>query len=581
MKKTTSPSAVHAAAHPKSAKISRLIMAAALLAELLVRWAARPVRAVSAGPVPPLASVSLEAIADTWLRQEAPTRNYGGSTTIQVSPNTTNRQTNLMMWDLTGIPANATVTAANLTFYVTNPSAFDFNLYELKRPWVEGLLNDAASSSTTPGANWNYADYQNGNPWGSGGARSITTDRYDSDLWDATTGTFGVSGQVTIPLNDYGVTTIQGWVASPGSNYGMTLQYQGGTSTSLDYWIVASSENETFPGPSLDITYSLPTISTAGELPEFSVHAGQSSTIQSYTVSAAYLTGNLLITAPASFEISTTSEGPFLSSLVLTPANGTISSTTIYVRFTPSTTGNFSGQITHASTGATPASIPVNGKSTNNAPSAASPSPGNGTSNVNTPVILTATIADADNDSISVSFFGRQVNAIVPEEFTHLYTAASVTSGSSVYALWDRSFTSGEEYEWYISMNDGFSTSTSPVWVFIAGEPTAVELNYFRASRTSEGVLLSWETVNEASLAGFNLYRREPGGEFIQVNSELITPQAGGQPLGSAYTFLDEDIPLNRRYEYRLEGIETSLQVGSFANTTFWPYSTLLPAVLR
>jgi len=47
------------------------------------------------------------------------------------------------------------------------------------------------------------------------------------------------------------------------------------------------------------------------------------------------------------------------------------------------------------------------------------------------------------------------------------------------------------------------------------------------------------------------------------------------------YTFLDEGIPLDRRYEYRLEGIETNLQVGSFADTTFWPFALSLPALQR
>lgn len=111
--------------------------------------------------------------------------------------------------------------------------------------------------------------------------------------------------------------------------------------------------------------------------------------------------------------------------------------------------------------------------------------------------------------------------------------------------------------------------------------PTAVELNYFRAARASGGVLLSWETVSEATLAGFNLYRRVPGGEFIQVNSELIAPQMGGQPLGSVYTFLDEGIPLDRRYEYRLEAIETTLAAGSTALTTFWPFDVLLPVIIH
>jgi uncharacterized repeat protein (TIGR01451 family) len=111
--------------------------------------------------------------------------------------------------------------------------------------------------------------------------------------------------------------------------------------------------------------------------------------------------------------------------------------------------------------------------------------------------------------------------------------------------------------------------------------PTGVDLNYFRAARSAEGVLLTWETVNEATLAGFNLYRREPGGEFAQINAELIPPAKAGQPEGSAYTYLDEDAQLDLRYEYRLEAIENTLAVGSTALVNYYPYALMLPVVVR
>ena len=47
-----------------------------------------PTKVVHAAPV----TVSLEASADTWLRASQATMNYGGTTTIQASPNTSSRQ---------------------------------------------------------------------------------------------------------------------------------------------------------------------------------------------------------------------------------------------------------------------------------------------------------------------------------------------------------------------------------------------------------------------------------------------------------------------------------------------------------
>ena len=128
---------------------------------------------------------------------------------------------------------------------------------------------------------------------------------------------------------------------------------------------------------------------------------------------------------------------------------------------------------------------------------------------------------------------------------------------------------------------DSDQTETASVTVNVIFVPTAVELNYFRAARAEGGVMLTWETVSEATLAGFNLYRRDAKGEYVRVNDDLIPPQVGGQPFGSVYFFLDDDAFTAQRYEYRLEGIETDLSVSSYATATFWPFSCSLPLMRR
>ena len=114
-----------------------------------------------------------------------------------------------------------------------------------------------------------------------------------------------------------------------------------------------------------------------------------------------------------------------------------------------------------------------------------------------------------------------------------------------------------------------------------AGEPlaTAANLNYFRANKLIESVQLSWETISEVTTAGFNLYRREVSGEFKKINDTLISTQVGGEALGAEYSYIDDDVEPGRRYEYKLEVIETSLQVASFALVTYWPYSVSLPFI--
>lgn len=55
-------------------------------------------------------------------------------------------------------------------------------------------------------------------------------------------------------------------------------------------------------------------------------------TEKSFTVSGVGLTGDITVTAPTNFEVSTTSGKSYSSSVVLSPSDGTLSSTTVYIR---------------------------------------------------------------------------------------------------------------------------------------------------------------------------------------------------------------------------------------------------------
>lgn len=68
-------------------------------------------------------------------------------------------------------------------------------------------------------------------------------------------------------------------------------------------------------------------------LSEFTyIYTAGPSAQQSFTVSGTYLQGNVTLTAPLYYEISTTSGSGFSSTLTLTPTSGTLNGTTIYVR---------------------------------------------------------------------------------------------------------------------------------------------------------------------------------------------------------------------------------------------------------
>ena len=104
-----------------------------------------------------------------------------------------------------------------------------------------------------------------------------------------------------------------------------------------------------------------PTISQSGTLSAFSACASVASTQQSFSVSGLYLTGNLVVTAPTGFSVSTTSGTGWASSVSLTPSAGTVSSTLIYVRMNALASNPTAANIVCSSTSATSANVAVSG----------------------------------------------------------------------------------------------------------------------------------------------------------------------------------------------------------------------------
>jgi hypothetical protein len=123
----------------------------------------------------------------------------------------------------------------------------------------------------------------------------------------------------------------------------------GGTFTASNYSISYVNGN---------ITVSAnPAISTIGTLSAVSTTYGTASASpSSFSVSGGFLTGDLTVTAPSPFVISTSSGGTYTSSLVLTASAGTVASTTIYVRLpaTATVSGSpYTGNVSISGGGAT------------------------------------------------------------------------------------------------------------------------------------------------------------------------------------------------------------------------------------
>lgn len=109
------------------------------------------------------------------------------------------------------------------------------------------------------------------------------------------------------------------------------------------------------------ITNIAPTITATAMLTAFSACSGTASSQQSFTVQGSDLSAALTITVPAGYEVSTSSGSGFMPMVSLTPASGTVPSTTIYVRMTNTAMGTPAGNIICASTGATTQNVAVTG----------------------------------------------------------------------------------------------------------------------------------------------------------------------------------------------------------------------------
>ncbi len=116
-------------------------------------------------------------------------------------------------------------------------------------------------------------------------------------------------------------------------------------------WMVNQPGNADLTGNAITVSNAA-TITTMGMLTTFNACPSFNSAAQNFTVSGTALTANILLTAPAGYEISTSSGSGYANSLSLTQLSGVVSNTIIYARLTTTATGSPMGNITAASTNA-------------------------------------------------------------------------------------------------------------------------------------------------------------------------------------------------------------------------------------
>jgi hypothetical protein len=161
----------------------------------------------------------------------------------------------LVAFDLAGIPANATITGASLSLFLSRPrsdnSSETITLHKVQKDWGEG-----ASNAGSPGGG--------GVPAQSGDATWLYNS-FNTSLWAAPGGDFSstVSASTAVSTNNRAYTwsgsgmiaDVQSWIANPASNFGWLIA--GNEANQQNAQRFHTSENIS-NRPQLTVTYTLP-----------------------------------------------------------------------------------------------------------------------------------------------------------------------------------------------------------------------------------------------------------------------------------------------------------------------------------
>jgi len=143
---------------------------------------------------------SYAGTADTYLE---PVSLHGSDTPLIVDGDPDRAA--ILAWDVAAIPSGSTVLRAWITLDVQNTSADTYEIYEMKREWVESEAD--------------FAVYANGESWQTAGA-SGPGDRGSSPLGQAAA---SYGGNYMMSLNPDGVALVQRWIDSPATNRGLII----------------------------------------------------------------------------------------------------------------------------------------------------------------------------------------------------------------------------------------------------------------------------------------------------------------------------------------------------------------------
>jgi hypothetical protein len=226
---------------------------------------------LGATTVGPATTVSLVAVANTTIFSAYAENNFGTSLIETGANGVGDPGRGLIQWDLSSIPANATITDAQITMQVVKvppgdqhagASDSDFGLYAMLVPWVAGTGSTNSGTLAKLGeTTWNerlagIASWQT--PGGGMG--------FDFASTPSTSAFIGTSlGLVTWGATPQMLSDLQSWLTNPSTNYGymMMSDAEDTAGTARRFDSIQSAGPDDLP-PTLTVTYTVPAIPEPG-----------------------------------------------------------------------------------------------------------------------------------------------------------------------------------------------------------------------------------------------------------------------------------------------------------------------------
>lgn len=197
----------------------------------------KDVKVMGSSPITTILQPDMLSGKDTYVSSTGNgNKNYGGANTLDVEAG---RKNGLLEFDLSSVPAGATLVSATLELFLVNDGNNDvqIDLHRVTQSWTEGTQT---GNGNADGATWN--DYDGTNPWVTSGGD------YDSTVIVSATIPRGNNTWHQLDIT----ALVSDWLNNTSPNEGLLLE-QVGARDGIQF---ASSENGNVTlNPRLTITY--------------------------------------------------------------------------------------------------------------------------------------------------------------------------------------------------------------------------------------------------------------------------------------------------------------------------------------